>query len=88
MNFHVYLIYANNWTFQSGLSKLFSRVGVIFPLISSRGRLSSPPPDNDDVDSNTFTVFFGTADAPCRIQFLNNEHPIKNNTLKIQMSNM
>jgi len=51
-------------TFQSGLSKLFKRVGVIFPLISSRGKLSSPPATADEDESDALTVFLGTADAP------------------------
>lgn len=54
----------SNQTFQSELSKLFSSVGVIFPLISSRGRLSSPPPDTDNEESDALTVFLGTAAAP------------------------
>ena len=51
-------------TFQSGLSKLFKRVGVIFPLISSRGKLSSPPITTDEDESDALTVFLGTADVP------------------------
>lgn len=58
------LIYDNDQTFQSGLSKPLSRAGVIFPLISSRGRPSSPPADTDDVVSVILTVFFGAAEAP------------------------
>jgi hypothetical protein len=56
----------DNHTFQSGLSKLLIRVGVTFPLISSRGRLSSPPPETQVMDSDVLTVFFGIAEAPWR----------------------
>lgn len=58
------LIFDYNQTFQSGLSKPFSRAGVIFPLTSSRGRPSSPPAETDDVVSVARTVFFGTAETP------------------------
>lgn len=51
-------------TFQSELSNPLSRAGVIFPLISSRGRLSSPPPEADVAESATLTVFLGAAAAP------------------------
>lgn len=55
--------YDQNITFQSVLSKPLSRVGVIFPLISSRGRPSSPPEDAD-VGSADLIVLFGAAAAP------------------------
>jgi hypothetical protein len=34
--------------------------------MSSRGRLSSPPPETEEVDSDVLTVFFGAAEAPWR----------------------
>lgn len=42
---------------------LFSRVGVTFPLMSSRGRLSNPPPDADGIDSDALMVLLGAAEA-------------------------
>lgn len=51
-------------TFQSGLSKLFKRVWVIFPLMSSRGKPSSPPATTDEDESEVLTVLLVTTDAP------------------------
>jgi len=53
-----------NQTFQSGLSKLFRRVGEIFPFMSSRGKLSSPPATAVEDESFALTVLLVTADAP------------------------
>uniref|UniRef100_A0A2P2MN10 Protein MOR1 n=2 Tax=Rhizophora mucronata TaxID=61149 RepID=A0A2P2MN10_RHIMU len=58
-------------TFQSILSKPFSKTGVIFPLMSSRGKQSSPPVEKEATDSDTLTVFFGTAEAPSKGFFSN-----------------
>lgn len=58
------VIIFNNQTFQSVLSKLFNRVGVSFPLISSRGRPSNPPAVIDEFESDSLTVLFATAEAP------------------------
>lgn len=58
------ITYVQKNTFQSVLSRPFSRVGVIFPLMSSRGRPSSPPEDADEVGSADLTVLFGAAAAP------------------------
>lgn len=55
----------NKATFQSGLSIPLSKAGVIFPLISSRGKPSKPPADEDNAESTARTVFFGAAGAPC-----------------------
>lgn len=51
-------------TFQSGLPKFFSKVGVILALMSSRGSPSDGPADVEDAVSKTLTVLFGGAAAP------------------------
>uniref|UniRef100_A0A0A9CT30 Uncharacterized protein n=1 Tax=Arundo donax TaxID=35708 RepID=A0A0A9CT30_ARUDO len=51
-------------TFQSGLPKFFSKVGVILALMSSRGNPSDEPADVEDAVSKTLTVLFGAAAAP------------------------
>nr|GME15507.1 hypothetical protein Iba_scaffold16259CG0150 [Ipomoea batatas] len=56
----------SNRIFQSELSKLLSKAGVIFPLMSSRGRPSSPPPLDTVTESDAFTVLFGAEDVPCQ----------------------
>lgn len=63
-NYFIHLGSVSKQTFQSVLSNPFNREGVIFPLISSRGKPSNPPADVNNVDSDALTVFFGTADAP------------------------
>lgn len=54
-------------TFQSGLPRSFSRLGVIFALISSRGRPSDPAAEIDEPESKAFTAFLGAAAAPCQL---------------------
>lgn len=51
-------------TFQSGLPKFFSKVGVILALMSSRGSPSDGPADVEDEVSITLTVLFGATAPP------------------------